>query len=100
MSHHTANLLECPIRRIEDRKNIARRVFDALMADPDARLDFRTPWRSFTEDETANWISREHFAALIYTFQPISISDLGPMCGITVTATLLDDIVPPEGVSS
>jgi hypothetical protein len=68
VNHHTANLLECLTHRIEDRKSIARRVLDALLADPDARMDFRTPWRPLTVEEEANWISREHFASLLHSF--------------------------------
>lgn len=56
----TANLLACPMYKIEDRRAIVSRILDALLADPDCRYTFsHGEWKSMTPDEVANWESRE-----------------------------------------
>ena len=57
-----ANILLAPTHKIADRKMIAIRVLNALLADPSARYNIgRGEWRQLTEDEEANWTARHHF---------------------------------------
>ena len=67
----TANLLECPRYKIEDRKSILERTFAALIDDPDAVLDFKGGHR-YTADELANWAARQTIADAITAFPPSS----------------------------
>ena len=66
MSHQLGNLLDCPMHQIADRKVILQRVYDALLADPDAALDFKGGHRS-TADELANWETRQLVASALAT---------------------------------
>jgi hypothetical protein len=64
----TANLLECPTYKLEDRRTILLRVLGALLTDPDCRYDFKGGWRQLTADEHGNWEARELLIQLIHTF--------------------------------
>lgn len=61
------NLLDCSTFKIADRKAILQRVYDALLASPDAMLDFKNQHR-YTPDETANWQARQDIADLLLSF--------------------------------
>jgi len=67
MSHQIGNLLDCPMYHIADRKAILQRVYESLIADPDAVLDFRGGHR-YTTDEIANWQARQSVADILATF--------------------------------
>jgi hypothetical protein len=64
------NLFNAPMHKIEDRRVLLQRVYDALVQDADARLNFRGNWVKLTTDETANWIAREHFAVALHALPP------------------------------
>ena len=70
-----ANLLECSTYKIEDRNVIVKRVLAALLADPACRYGFRGPWAKLTDDEQANWESRELLASIQRSFP---VSDILP----------------------
>ena len=69
-----ANLLTCPMYKIEDRKAIVVRVLDALLAGPDCRYDFKGPWKKLTPDEQANWDARQSLVQIKQTF-PMAFND-------------------------
>ena len=68
----TANLLDCPTYKLDDRREIITRVIDALFADPDCRYEFHGPWSgSWTapnHDQVANWEARELLLQIRRTF--------------------------------
>ena len=61
------NLLDHPTFKISDRRAILQRIYDALLNDKDAMLDFKGTAR-YTPDETANWQSRQVIADLLLAF--------------------------------
>ena len=67
MSQKLDNLLDCPMYHIADRKALLQRVYDALIADPDAVLDFRGGHR-YTAEEIENWQARQSVADILATF--------------------------------
>ena len=73
----TANLLECPRYKIEDRKTIVSRVLDALLANPDCRYSTRGGWVKLTADEQANWEARELLAGIKRSF-PVTCDTPSP----------------------
>lgn len=68
----TANLLDCPTYKIEDRREILDRVLRALQDDPNCYHAVRGGWRRLTPDEAANWDARESITGLRSTFKVAS----------------------------
>ena len=65
VSQKLANLCECPMHRLEDRKALLQRVYDALLADAPAVLSFKGGMHRYTSDELANWHARQTIADLL-----------------------------------
>lgn len=71
----SANLLNSPTFKIEDRRILAERILNALLADPSCRCDFKGQWKQPTADEESNWISRQFFVQLKQSFPVTAESD-------------------------
>lgn len=72
------NILDAPVHKIEDRRALAQRVFDRLLDDPDAQLDFKGAWKKLSPDEQGNWEARQHFANVLFELQPKEIISCTP----------------------
>lgn len=68
----TANILDSPTYKLEDRRTILERVHQALLDNPDCYHSVRGGWKALTPDETANWEARESIMALKRTFKVAS----------------------------
>jgi hypothetical protein len=61
-------LFKAPAFKLSDRRSLLQRVYDALLNDKNAVLDFKGGTHRYTADELANWQSRQVIADLIMTF--------------------------------
>jgi len=75
VSHQLGNLLDCPTHLVADRKAVLQRVYDQLIASPDAVLDFRGGLHRYDPDELANWTARQVIADALQAF-PASAAPL------------------------
>lgn len=79
MSEIMMGLFRAPTFKIEDRRQLAMRVLDALHRDKDCRYKAFGEWQKLTAEETANWEARETLAKILKTFpEPVRNSDVPP----------------------
>lgn len=92
-----SNILLAPTHKIADRKAIADRVLDALLADSNARYNTgRGEWRPLTEEEEANWVARHHFFLVSWSYTEATHDAVQlPTCGFQKMDIAAQPDAPP-----